>query len=275
MPILSKSKGRLDNAPTSLITLDIGNSQAKVYLWENDQICERGSEAILARLTSLDRDTLALLSQVGELGQETLPLLEALKKRNIPVSNIKNLHHESHFLEMPIHYAKTLGIDRILFAHAVFCESHLSPSTESHSLLLDFGSFNTFDLVSKRGFLGGYIFPGKAQWPLAYEKGKLLKEFAQEKSKEKSTFDLPQNSIEAIHSSYFLSTLSSISFLIEHYHPKKIYISGGEAKDFLSLVEENLVKKSEKAEIKFCPDIVSKQLYQIGQEVSKDLLIQS
>src|SRR5690606_20309628 len=67
-----------------------------------------------------------------------------------------DLREKNFLLDMPIHYTESLGEDRLIAAFNTF-KNH----SQEKILVIDSGSFTTVDLVTKNGFMGGYILPGK------------------------------------------------------------------------------------------------------------------
>jgi len=109
-----------------------------------------------------------------------------------------DLWRESSFNDMPVHYSRSLGQDRLLIA------SFLYQALGKEALIIDAGTFLTIDLVTKEGFMGGWIFPGPSVYLNSYGQGERLPNLGLDKGKyspvgdQNDKNDLPKNTEEAI-----------------------------------------------------------------------------
>lgn len=139
------------------LTIDQGNSAAKVAVWDGETAID---EAIYTSLTLADLHTLhrrhaftrAIYCSVVDDGDAMRRMLQSLDVKCAILSSST---------PMPLdlsHYegARTLGADRIAAMVGAMC---LYPDTEL--LVIDLGTAITYDRVSRDGmFLGGNIAPG-------------------------------------------------------------------------------------------------------------------
>lgn len=87
----------------------------------------------------------------------------------VPSSNVFKSFDGNSFLEMPVHYSKTLGHDRLSLAHLAY---NLFPKQKV--IIIDAGTFITVDFVDADGFQGGYIIPGPNTLAESYRHGRQL-----------------------------------------------------------------------------------------------------
>lgn len=138
------------------LTIDIGNTACKYFLFEDGQIVAHGSEMghnLSGLLDWLD-GTLpqrAIICSVVDLPQEARESINALP---CPVL------HFNHTTPVPIKNCyrtpTTLGLDRLAAAVGAWAQHQGKPL-----LIIDAGSCITFDFVSPQGeYLGGNIAPG-------------------------------------------------------------------------------------------------------------------
>ncbi|MEM1408220.1 MAG: type III pantothenate kinase, partial [Bacteroidota bacterium] len=134
------------------LILDIGNTNAKIGLFENDDLKQKQNEITPTELQktiqefSIDR---VIVSNVGKNMN--------LFKKSLLTLNVTTLSHRT---PLPIHInydtPETLGHDRI----AAACGAHfLFP--DQPCLVIDCGTCITYDIVTVNGtYLGGAISPG-------------------------------------------------------------------------------------------------------------------
>ena len=227
---------------TVLVTLDIGNHAAKAAIWENGQMTHARS---LHDLSPDELGDYALASaQVGSLTESEQEHFEELHAKAKFSFKVRDYFKKGSFIEMPVHYAETLGTDRLIAAYKVFRDYHSAGHSQSYSLVVDAGSFVTLDLVSKKGFLGGHIFPSSHQWGKAYQDGLQLQEHLGENASGLLTDfradELPQNSHDAIFQSYPLALSGALHQLVHHFHPQRLIFCGGEGEEVRALAQDVL-----------------------------------
>lgn len=136
------------------LIIDIGNTLAKYYLFDNGQLLSHYHEEdhTLAWLDSLDnKPDAAIISTVVDLPQESEARLQTMGCPLVRFSSttptpLRNLYQSP----------KTLGPDRLAAAIGAWTQCPGKPI-----LIVDVGSCVTYDFVSARGeYLGGNIAPG-------------------------------------------------------------------------------------------------------------------
>lgn len=136
------------------LIIDIGNTLAKYYLFNNGQLLSYHHEEdhTLSWLDSLDKKPdAAIISTVVDLPQEAEARLLTMDYPLVRFSSttptpLRNLYHTP----------KTLGPDRLAAAVGAWTQCPGKPI-----LIVDVGSCVTYDFVSARGeYLGGNIAPG-------------------------------------------------------------------------------------------------------------------
>ncbi|TDJ05339.1 MAG: type III pantothenate kinase [Deltaproteobacteria bacterium] len=138
--------------------------------------------------------------------------------------DIKSLRDEKSFLDMPVNYTETLGMDRLCNAYYVF-KNELENGESI--LLIDAGTFNTFDLITRNGFAGGFILPGSKVFLQSYNRGENLPIYLD--AELKSEIPLPTSTEMAIKEGHNLYLLSVINTFIEEYYPDRVILTGGNA----------------------------------------------
>lgn len=204
-----------------LFTLDIGNSRPTVGHFANGELKEVFSlghfeESILPSLQEIPY-TISLVGRaplfLTEIGNHKIDL--------------RSKWQGPQFFGMPITYAKTLGDDR-LFTSA-YAWHELSKKQKKTALILDLGTFMTFDWISHDGgHLGGVIAPGLATYLHNFARGELLQVHSPEEINWSAATGLPQNTQSAITTSakwYLESMLEKV--LEQSPTPEIIYLTGG------------------------------------------------
>ena len=126
--------------------------------------------------------------------------------------------------DMPVHYAETARLDRIICAHALY---HQDMGVK---VIIDMGTFTTIDWLSAEGFLGGYILPGVQLLKENYSRGKQLFEAGPEWSP-----NLPQDSQYAISRGLHQVINAPILSLLEQHEFDEIFLTGGASQAFSKL----------------------------------------
>lgn len=225
-------------------TVDIGNSNPHVGWFKDDQLAK------IFPIEKLDsyyvKDSTLILSQVGS------PL-----KLQGPLFLPNQFWVENSFLDMPIHYNRKLGEDRLYQAYFLFQSKSPMPV-----ILIDAGTFITIDLITEEGFCGGAIFPGPQTFLNCYASGKLLpSQLTTEILGQISDSNLP------------FTTEQAIAFALDHYlnslphfcdrlcsQSYQVITTGG----FGDLLSKKIFKDSQ-----FFPDLIHQSLAHIYQKTRK------
>jgi len=224
-------------------TIDNGNSHPHVGIFKGET--PKGFVP-LKDFKNEEKSFSAIISNVGP-------------KANLPKDITDNLfdtldlRKEKSFLDMPVAYSDTLGMDRLCNAYYVF-KNELE--ADERILLIDAGTFNTFDLVTSNGFVGGFIFPGSKVFLKSYGQGENLPTF--ENAELESEIALPTNTEMAIKNAHNLYLLSIINTFIEDYFPDRVILTGGDALKLKPIVNMPL---------KVIPHLIHQALFDIAGRV--------
>ena len=223
-----------------IITIDNGNTNPHVGIFQNDKL---ESVIPLKNFSPLDDDFI-LISDVGA----TLPFA--------PSFDLKSMRKTNAFFDMPVNYANTLGEDRLIASYSLF--KQLKPS--DRILLIDAGTFITMDLISEKGFLGGYIFPGLNAFLSTYQQGQKL--FVPEIKNEAMNQNLPNTTEDAILKATDCYLESILESIIKKTSPNKIMLTGGS----LEFVKNKILKFNLlKVQLETCHHLIHSSLYLIFQ----------
>ncbi len=205
-----------------LVTIDNGNSNPNFTIHENGKSIEQ----LPLEKYKPDIQDFVLISSVGKS--------LALK----PSFDLKTKRSANAFFEMPVHYAQTLGDDRLIAAYGIYKKLEKNKKV----LLIDAGTFMTCDLISNDGFLGGFIFPGVERFLKTYaESAQLpLLSFNDFIKVAKAKVDLPQTTEAAILGAATFYFESVVSQLIEKHSPDMVILTGGSAGEISSLINSKV-----------------------------------
>lgn len=203
-----------------IITIDNGNTNPHVGIFLEEKL----DSVIPLRNFTKQNDDIILISDVGA------PLTIS------PNIDLKSKRHtkdgQYYFFDMPVHYASTLGDDRLITSFALFSELIIKETI----LLIDAGTFITMDIVSEKGFLGGYIFPGLRVFLETYGKGSKLNVL--ERKKDFNLKDsLPHTTDEAILGAADCYIESVLESTIKKTSPSRIVITGGSSELIKNKIE--------------------------------------
>jgi type III pantothenate kinase len=227
-----------------VITVDNGNTNPHVGIFENGKL----SAIIPLRNYISSPGDFIIASDVGA------PLLLKLSY------NLKAKRHTKNhpfFFEMPVNYAETLGDDRLITAHYVY---KTLKNNEDRFLVIDAGTFITADVVTKKGFEGGFIFPGEKTFLSSYGKGAHLPIL--EKG-EASESELPHTTEDAIWGAKDLYLCSILKGIVARTRPSKIFITGGAGE----LIEKTLREFNLKVQLERDPHLIHSALFLIQQSL--------
>jgi type III pantothenate kinase len=236
-----------------ILTIDSGNT--------NSTCCLFGKDADL--ITNFDFQSLKkIITEYDLKSENTHTIVSSVSQRKIDIPfhsvQAKSLFANNKFLDMPIHYNETLGIDRIAAAYFCYKLNNFS------KLIIDTGSFTTVDHVDIRGFNGGFILPGLNLLSETYRNGDQLykAQINEDCSLEDTLAQFPQTTQQAINQGALISFLTPIKSVIQSHNFKHIILTGGNAKAI-----ENFINQWE-----FCKDVsVSTDQYLIHRGLYKAL----
>lgn len=217
-----------------LITLDFGNShphaglfQKEKDLWKLQSIVP--FENLSSQLTKLGMNptnSSLVLCEVKERDEELFPYLQ----QGFLLTRVKDYWRGQKFAGMPVQYAPTLGEDRLINAFTCYKKEKAS------KLIIDAGTFTTMDVVTIDGFLGGYILPGTESYKSSFRLGHQLKTLKLDPNLD---FNLPQDSLSAINSSYSAFAALAKS-LVSSQNIEKIIVTGGSGTLWESFFKQEL-----------------------------------
>lgn len=207
----------------NLITLDFGNSSPHAALFRRGELKEAGLASELNGW--LTRHGLNLGDVQGVLCQVKAhdEVLRPLEQQGLLVDRVRDYWRGTKFAGMPVHYAATLGEDRLIAAYWAY--KNLPGAT----LLIDAGTYLTVDVVDG-AFQGGHILPGL----------KLLSEdLGQGEQLQSASFEsiprdlltgatLPQETSLALTGSAIAYGALIQRMLVRHA-PAQVLVSGGDA----------------------------------------------
>lgn len=203
----------------NIITVDIGNTKTK--------FCLRTS---LKDIFFNQEDLNQILKNYSLNSNNTKALIASVKDpysiKDIESINLKDFYKNKSFLNMPVNYNETIGIDRLACSFVPYSQNKCS-------IVIDSGTFTTIDIVNKKGFSGGYILVGLEHLKNAYSTGVNLKEFNPQITNDLS---LANTSKDAINKGLTLSYLSSLEKIICDYKDYEIVITGGNGEILRSLL---------------------------------------
>ncbi len=206
-----------------LVTLDFGNSHPHAGLFQKNNnewqlikvVPWKELQLYLTQLKMSPNNSSVVLSQVSAREEEMFPLLQ----QGFLLTRVRDYWRGEKFAGMPVHYAKTLGEDRLI--EAFYCFKKFKIPT----LIIDAGTFVTLDVVTTDGFKGGYIIPGTESYFETFKKGEQLRDVGLEAEFEQL---LPQNTSQAMTESYTAFAALAKNLISEH-KVQKIVLTGGKA----------------------------------------------
>ncbi len=233
-----------------LITLDFGNSHPHAGLFqktaENWKLIKivpwKELPIYLEQLEMTPSNSTMVLCEVKNRDEE----LVGLQHQGFLITRVKDYWKGNRFAGMPVHYAKSLGEDRLIQAFYAY------KKLKENTLIIDSGTFVTLDIVTQNGFQGGYILPGVESYFPVFQKGELLKNIELNKS---ISLSLPQSTEEAMRDSY-VAFAALAQNLVKDFEIQKIILTGGSYKIWRSMF--NGLKLS--ADVQEDPDLIHSAL---------------
>jgi type III pantothenate kinase len=210
-----------------LITLDFGNTNphAGIFLkkaqsWELAQVVpftELGSH--LGQYGLSAHNSHLVVCEVKAREEE----LAFYQQQGYLLTRLKDYWRGKKFAGMPVHYAQTLGEDRLINAYFLYKRA-LNPT-----LLIDAGTYTTLDLITEAGLAGGYIVPGQRSYLEAFKQGEQLK---QVHITPQLGDELPQTTPDAMGRSYRAFLTLAIE-LIKRHNIQNVVLTGGEHRSWV------------------------------------------
>lgn len=200
-----------------LVTVDNGNTNPNVAIHSKEGIVK----VYPLEKHQAEIDDVVVISSVGK------PI--ELKA----TYNLKKHRTEKSFFDMPVHYAMTLGEDRLVTAYYAFKALKNNESV----MVIDAGTFVTCDLINAQGFQGGYIFPGINRFLETYGQSAQLPTFSKDQLKKYlSERSIPQTTESAILMATKIYFESMLKEMISLHSPNKILFTGGSADELARLL---------------------------------------
>jgi type III pantothenate kinase len=204
-----------------LVTVDNGNTNPNVAIHSKDGI---------AQVYPLDKhhsekEDVVVIASVGK------PI--ALKAS----FELKKFRTQNSFFDMPVHYAMTLGEDRLVTAYYTFKALKKNETV----MVIDAGTFVTCDLVNAEGFQGGYIFPGIDRFLNTYGQSAQLPTLSKDQLKKYTEGKkIPQTTEDAILMATNVYCKSMLKEMISKHSPDKLIFTGGSAIELSSLISSEV-----------------------------------
>lgn len=215
---ISKDKNKIGK---KLITIDNGNTHCSVGIFNIDQTKNNLIEVVPYNQYHFNESDFLICSNVGPPRGAHTADFELPKRKN----------HEA-FFDMPIQYSASLGDDRLVTSYFIFKTENFAKFPKI--LVVDAGSFITCDIVSLKGFEGGFIFPGIDRFLLTYSHSQKLPQLSFNQYEQyllkqvgQGENHLPQNTETAILSALDCYLVAILNKLISDLKISKIVSTGG------------------------------------------------
>lgn len=244
--------------PTIHLTLDEGNSTATFAIILNGK---------LKKVVPFEN----LESSLNDIKtNRKIPIIKSsvkdykinYKHLNVSEFDVSSLRLENQFLEMPVNYNETLGIDRLVQSYYLF-KLFKGKST----LLIDSGTFLTLNWVSSTGFDGGYILPGINLLKSSYDHGENLNALDEVLIPSR---EIPKNTLDAMNMGAGLLIEGALKEALSLKKVEHIVVTGGNGefvKDILEkLFKENVIKGYLREKL-----LIHKALYFLKEQHSGDI----
>jgi type III pantothenate kinase len=202
-----------------LVTIDNGNTNPHVGFF---------TEGVLQSVVPLDQYS-------PTLGDFVLIASVGPKLSIQPSFDLKSKRTPTHFFDMKVHYAETLGEDRLIASYGIFKKL----KKNERVLLIDAGTFLKTDLITEDGFQGGYIFPGISRFLKIYTESAQLPTLSKDLLF-KGNADLPHTTNEAILKATELYLKACVEEVITKIAPDKIVFTGGDMNEIKKLISSKV-----------------------------------
>ncbi len=248
-----------------LVTIDQGNTNTSCALFDNS--LENPKILKTFSLEKLDETT----NQYALDAQNTKAIICSVKKElgfelKFEDIKIKDLFKNNLFIDMPVSYSETLGLDRLAITYSLYKKNN------KPFICIDTGTFTTIDLVDIRGFGGGYILPGLQILQDSYKKGdELFSPNTTSTQVLSANMQIPKTTKSAIEHGAFFSYIAPINRIIEHLDRQDIIITGGNGEILFKALSKinDAQKMSPKRSIQLEKDLIHKSLIYIFKMVNK------
>lgn len=232
----------------NLFTIDLGNSHPHFGLFENGKLQSVSPLINSERLNS--RQYKIIASQVAS-SSFIEQVKDGVKDRMIDLERFWD--HKNHcFAGMPVHYAQTIGQDRLVQAAHAF---HLFQGQEV--MVIDAGTFVTVDLINFDGLSGGFILPGLHLMLESYLAGDALKKYTKEEVIKESILpinDWPGDTKKAVCHGVLDLYRSFYFHKLQKHAPTKLIVTGGDSDLHLQILRDM-------AELSHHPHFIHESLY--------------
>ena len=234
------------------LTIDGGNTLTKYALFDtNKDLIERVDGDLSNLIKKYDLSPSNTICASVNVARTRKELLE------FKAHDVSNYFKDSYFLDMPVHYSETLGMDRLILAYYFY-------SNEKNVALVDSGTFTTVDLVGPSGFEGGFILPGLGLLLDTYSFGFNLKKY-RPKNTDLTVRDMPKDSQSAMSSGLMISFIEPIRAILVKLSFDELYFTGGNGeKLFLELKKQSF---QQCASILFNSDLIHRALLKFLDKV--------
>lgn len=227
-----------------ILSIDQGNTNNKVCLF--NVLSEDLKEYEILNFSSL-QDLSHIIQHYQLDAKNTLVGICSVKSKslqqNIPFKSylVSNFYKDSQFLNMPVHYSETLGVDRLVQSWYLFQKQRYP------QILIDTGTFTTVDFISEKGLLGGFILPGLESILNCYSNGDQLERLKIEDVQShfnhaiNNNSDITRSTPHCTHSACLsgalLNFLAPINHIIERNLNFEVILTGGNAPLLMSLLK--------------------------------------
>jgi pantothenate kinase type III len=216
-----------------LITLDFGNTNPHAGLfrkvdkkWSLIKVVPFQELALYLDQLKMTPDNSSIVNcEVKAREEELQPLIE----QGFLLTRVRDYWRGERFAGMKVNYAKSLGEDRLILAHYRYKTQRVP------TLIIDAGTYLTFDIVNEEGFQGGYIIPGEKSYFSSFSQGEQLKDIPLTLSQNE---ELPHTTAEAMAGGY-KAFASFARELIKEHSIGQIITTGGNASHWQKLATQN------------------------------------
>lgn len=233
-----------------VLTIDQGNTRVKSALFANRECIAHvvGIQELILLVTNkklTDENCVAICSNVGHGNIDLIKLT---------IHEVSHLLMKNKFLDMPVHYATTLGPDRLAAAFYTF--KHFKDTW-----IIDSGTFTKVDFIGDSGFDGGFILPGLDLIKNCYASGAKLNK---ETMIELDPNSLPTTTPEAIGAGVYETFIAPVFSILKKRSYQNILITGGNGEIIYRPLKDNISSAS----IHLKPDLLHWALLKIAEKAN-------
>ncbi|MBC76287.1 MAG: hypothetical protein CME64_09755 [Halobacteriovoraceae bacterium] len=234
------------------LTIDGGNTLTKYALFDGQSILiekvDGDLSGLIARHSLSPTNTTCACVNVARNRKEL---------SDFKVYDVSNYFKDQKFLEMPVNYSETLGLDRLILAYLFF-------SDEKSVALVDSGTFTTVDLVTPQGFQGGFILPGLGLLLDTYSFGFNLDKYRPKDPNPKIEL-MPRDSQTAMSSGLMCTFIEPIRSILAKLSYDELHFTGGNGEKLFTELRNDSFQQC--ASILFNPDLIHKALLKFLEKV--------